>query len=277
MSFFDFLAAAFGPKSIANPAVEPTQVATMTPVSAPAVEQPTPQMSKVDEKPAVSGPMAPPTAIAANPDIHGVGIRVDHLVKMGASQANALKYCGYLNEACERFKINNFARICAFICQTFEESGNLSTVDENLHYNAVTMNRVWPKISLAEAQQVCAGGPQVVAERVYGGRMGNVNPGDGYKYRGRGFIQLTGHDNYAATSKALGVDFVGNPELIKEPEYCALSAAQYWHDAGCNEMSDPDNIDAVTHVTKKINGAWTNIDLRLANWRKAEQVFADLK
>jgi putative chitinase len=207
----------------------------------------------------------------------GVGIRVDHLLGMGVSQTNAEKYVGYLNDACERFQINTNARICAFIAQTCEESGNLSVISENLNYRPDVIVKLWPKFSYEVAKEACDSGPEAVGNLIYGNRMGNVNPGDGYKYRGRGFIQLTGRDNYALSSKFLGVDLVNNPDLVLQPEYCALTAAEYWQRNGCNELSDPDNEQAVEMVTKRINGGYINLDIRLANWRKAKRVFADIK
>lgn len=240
----------------------------VAPIVAPAVV--------VSPFPVISPAFGPSTSVAVSTQ-HGVGIRVDHLVGMGVSQANALKYVGFLNHACEHFEINNHARICAFIAQTCEESGNLSTVSEDLNYRADVVCRLWPRFTLAQASAACSAGPEAVGNLIYGGRMGNINPGDGYKFRGRGFIQLTGHDNYAESSKRLGVDLIANPDLVLVPEYCALTAADYWKNAGCNELSDPDTEESVKVVTKRINGGYINLETRLFNWRKAEVVFKDLK
>ncbi len=267
MSLLDIIAKAFAPK----------QIVPLSPPSLPvAVEIPAPVIPSV-VLPLSSPTFDAPTQVAANPNIHGVGIRVDHLLKMGVSQANALKYVGFLNESCEKYKINNHARITAFISQTCEESGNLSAVNENLNYRPEVICRLWPRFTLAQATAACKAGPEAVGNLIYGNRMGNVNPGDGYRFRGRGFIQLTGRDNYTASSKRLGVDLIGNPDLVSSPEYAALTAADYWANAGCNEMSDPDSEAAVKAVTRRINGGYINLDTRLAYWRKAGQIFSDLK
>jgi putative chitinase len=208
----------------------------------------------------------------------GVGITVEHLLKMGVSQLNADKYASFLNQACAKFKINTNARICAFISQICEESGNLSSVNENLGYTTKNMMTVWPsRFPTAESTMQFVGHPDLLANAVYGNRLGNSEPGDGYKYRGRGFIQLTFKGNYQASSKGLGVDLVSNPDLVSTPQYAALTAAEYWARNGCNEMADPDNLDAVVKVTKKINGGYINLDTRKAYWNKAKLVFADLK
>lgn len=266
--FFNLLARLFGPRLIPYVPYVPAPVTPVTPVI------PAPPVVQVSVK---SLPNGSQTVVSASIQ-HGVGIRVDHLTGMGVSQANALKHVGYLNEACERFEINNHARICAFISQICEESGMLSVTEENLHYSAQRMHEVWPgKFPTADAAQYAVnGGPEGIADAVYGGRLGNDMHGDGYKYRGRGFIQLTFKANYEASSHGCGADLVTNPDLVALPEYAALTAAEYWKRNGCNEMSDPDNMDAVTRVTKKINGGYINLPARQANWKKAEIVFADL-
>lgn len=272
MGLFDLIRALLPKPSAPAPAAPPAPVPTPLPMSVRTDAADWIAAAKFDPKPAPSsGSIAAPVAAGS------VGIRVDHLTRMGVSQANAEKYCSFLNEACARFSINSRARICAFISQICEESGNLSATTENLNYTAAGIMRIRTGWSAERAQSVVAGGPQSIANALYGGTLGNTDAGDGYKYRGRGFIQLTFKGNYAASGKGLGVDLVSNPDLVATPEYCALTAAEYWARNGCNQMSDPDTMDAVVAVTKKINGGYINLATRQANWNKAKAVFADLK
>lgn len=219
----------------------------------------------------------PEASPAPAPVAPGVGITREHLRAMGVSADNAARYIDGINESCERFNIDTNARICAFIAQILEETGNLAMVNENLNYGAARLTQVWPsRFPTIEAAQPYAGNPEKLANAVYGGRLGNSDPGDGYKYRGRGFIQLTFKGNYQASSDGLGVDLVSDPDLVSTPEYCALTSAEYWTRNGCNEMADGDSLDAITRITKRINGGYVNLDTRKANWQKAKRVFSDL-
>jgi predicted chitinase len=115
--------------------------------------------------------------------------------------------------------------------QCDHESKGFTKLEEGLRYKPERLMEISlsaRKKGLAACQKACADGPAAVAEIMYGGRMGNRNPGDGYKYRGRGFIQLTGFDNYKAASKATGVDYINNPDLAMEPEGAAKLAVWFW-------------------------------------------------
>lgn len=117
-----------------------------------------------------------------------------------------------------------------FMAQMDTESGGFRSLEENLNYKPKTLRKVFGKYfkTDAEAQAAADGGPEAIANKVYGGRMGNTDAGDGYKFRGRGFVQLTGKDNYAAASKALGIELVGHPELAADPAVAAQVATWYW-------------------------------------------------
>lgn len=148
-----------------------------------------------------------------------------------------------------------------FMSQLDHESGGFKVKEENLNYKPATLLKVFPKyFSSAEAASAAAqGGPQVIANRVYGGRMGNKEAGDGYKYRGRGYIQLTGKDNYAAASKAIGVDLLSNPDLAAEHDTAVKVAAWFWKSKKIGPMAAAGD---VTAVTKRINGGTHGLEDR---------------
>ncbi|MDP9528477.1 glycoside hydrolase family 19 protein [Pseudomonas protegens] len=143
-----------------------------------------------------------------------------------------------LNAAMARFKIDSPVRMAAFIAQVGHESGQLTRMIENLNYSADRLRAIWPnRFDAALAAQV-ARKPEQIANTVYAGRMGNTLAGDGWKYRGRGLIQLTGANNYRAAGAALGLDLVNHPELVEQPEAAALVAGWFWQSNGLNELAD---------------------------------------
>jgi putative chitinase len=113
--------------------------------------------------------------------------------------------------------------------------------------------------------------PEKIANKVYGGRMGNgtEETGEGWKYRGRGIKQLTGKENYDRCGSGLGVDLVGNPDLLLEPKYAALSAGWFWNKHNLNDLADKADIET---MTKRINGGLLGLDARKAAIQKAESV-----
>ncbi|MCE3608085.1 glycoside hydrolase family 19 protein [Massilia sp. P8910] len=261
-SFMDFLGSFFSktPVPAKAPAVPPVGP-TPAPVALPAAHAPKPD------------PM-----VFQWPAKQGVGITVDHLVRMGASPANAAKYCKAFNDVCERFGINTRARICAFIAQTFHESSCLRVVRENLNYTAKNCMDFWPKSFPTDASTVgYTMNPQALANKMYGGKNGNTQPGDGWRYSGRGVIQITFRGNYEPCGVALGLDLVNHPELLELPEHAVASAGWFWTDNKLNAVADGDNEAAVIRATEIINGRHNGLDNRMALWRKAKVVFASFK
>ncbi|MDI3391455.1 glycoside hydrolase family 19 protein [Pseudomonas sp. V98_8] len=145
-----------------------------------------------------------------------------------------------LNEAMARFKIEGRLRVASFLAQVGHESGQLRTVVENLNYSAEGLVKTWPNRFSRVSAAAVARKPEQIANIVYASRMGNgpAVTGDGWKYRGRGLIQVTGWVNYQACGSALGLDLLTKPELLEQPGYAALSAAWYWSKHGLNELSD---------------------------------------
>lgn len=154
-----------------------------------------------------------------------------------------------------------------FLSQMDVESGGFKALSENLNYRPDRLAAVFPKYfkTVADAQAVAAQGPEAIAERVYGGRMGNNQPGDGYRYRGRGVIQLTGRDNYARYGKILGIDLLGNPDLAADPDVAAKIAIAYWKDRGVSQPAQQGNVQA---VTQKINGGQNGLAERQAKYQE---------
>jgi len=177
-----------------------------------------------------------------------------------------------INETFEKFKIETRRQQAAFIAQCQHESGNFKLLSENLNYRAETLMKLWPKRfpTLDFANQY-ARNPKKIANMVYSGRMGNRDEasGDGYRFRGRGCIQLTGHANYFHAGQALGVDFVMEPDLVATPKYAALTAGWFWSTHDCNRLSEDANWVA---LTKKINGGVIGLDDRINHTNQALSV-----
>ena len=179
-----------------------------------------------------------------------------------------------LNETFERFGIVTHNQQAMFIGQCSHECGNFKLLEENLNYKAATLMKLWPKrFPTQEKANEFERNPRKIANSVYSLRMGNrdENSGDGFRFRGRGIIQLTGHSSYFHCGKALGVDFVANPDLVSSPKYAALSGGWFWSTHNLN--SPADGLD-YTKVTKIINGGTIGLDDRIKHVQQALAVLA---
>ncbi|HLL53080.1 MAG TPA: glycoside hydrolase family 19 protein [Myxococcaceae bacterium] len=174
-----------------------------------------------------------------------------------------------LQAAIDKFSINTKPRLAHFLAQVAHESGFLP-IEENLRYSAQRLCQVWPKLFTPQVAAQCEGNPEKIANLAYGNRLGNTQPGDGYKYRGRGLIQLTGRDNYAKYAKLLGQDIVNNPDLLLTHEVSALAAAAFWSDRGLNKLADQGGREMVAAITKLVNGGTHGLDERTAYFLKAQ-------
>ena len=165
-----------------------------------------------------------------------------------------------LKETFDKYQINTPKRQACFIGQCMHESGGFRLLRENLNYSARALMNTWPsRFPDADVAEQYARQPEKIANKVYGGRMGNTEDGDGAKFIGRGLIQLTGKDNYKAFGDAIGEDLVDNPQLVEEPRYAALSAGWFWNKRGLNALADVMDIDT---LTKRINGGSIGINDR---------------
>ena len=169
-----------------------------------------------------------------------------------------------------KYNISTTQRQACFIGQCQHESANFTKLEEGLNYSASRLMAVWPSRfpSLDVANQY-ANNPQKLANKVYGGRMGNIDENDGWNYHGRGLIQLTCKDNYANCGSGLGMDLVGDPDRLLDPQYAALSAGWFWNKKGLNSLADTQDYET---MTKRINGGIIGLDDRKAKIAKAISV-----
>lgn len=176
---------------------------------------------------------------------------------------------GPLNETFERFNISTPRQQAAFLGQCGHECGNFKVFEENLNYRAETLMKLWPKrFPTLEFAKQYERNPRKIANSVYSNRMGNRDEasGDGWRFRGSGALQLTGHANFYHASKALGVDFVADPELVRTPKYALLTAGWFWSTHNCNALAEAGDWVA---LTKKINGGTIGLDDRVKHTQLA--------
>ena len=181
-----------------------------------------------------------------------------------------------LPKVISQFRIDTPARLSHFLGQCAHESGGFKTTSENLNYRADRLLVVFPKYFNASNVGQYAGKPEKIASRVYGSRMGNGNEasGEGWKYRGRGYKQLTGKNNYAAFDAFVEDDILGNPDLVST-KYPLLSAAWFWHTNKLNAIADKGvSKESITEMTRKINGGVIGIDDRI---KRTNAYFSVLK
>jgi putative chitinase len=178
-----------------------------------------------------------------------------------------------LNAAMSKYQITTPARAAAFISQVGHESAQLTAVVENLNYSAQALQKTWPSRFSAEVASACARQPEKIANIAYASRMGNGAPGsgDGWKYRGRGLIQVTGKSNYQKCGDALGLDLITKPELLQEPMNAAMSAAWFWYANGLNPLADAGDLQT---ITRKINGGLNGYADRAEIFERALKVLA---
>ncbi len=186
---------------------------------------------------------------------------------VNAEQLKALhidpKWVDPLNETFERFGILTPRQQAAFIGQCGHECAHFRVLEENLNYRAETLTKLWAKrFPTLEFAKQYERQPKRIANYVYANRMGNRDEasGDGYRFRGRGCVQLTGSANYYHAGKALGVDFIMEPDLVATPQYAALTAGHFWNTQKLNPIAESGNNLA---LTKKINGGTIGLDDRI--------------
>lgn len=182
------------------------------------------------------------------------------------------RWAPVLSAAMARYEIDSPDRIASFVAQIGHESGQFNRLVESLIYSTPQrLMRVWPKRFPSEAMAA----PYVrnesrLANYVYANRLGNgdADSGDGFRFRGRGLIQITGRSNYAACGRALGLDLLNQPDLLVDPANAALSAAWFWNARGLNALADDrtgdDDLEDFAAITRAINGGTQGLQERLA-------------
>ncbi|HEX9171680.1 MAG TPA: lytic enzyme [Telluria sp.] len=170
-------------------------------------------------------------------------------------------------------------RVAHFIGQVLHESQALTVESENLHYSRERLVAVWPSrfLPLGPLEPALyARNPRKLANLVYGGRMGNVGRDDGFLYRGRGMLQLTGRDGYARVTRIVrrraprAPDFVADPDAVLNPAWCLHAAAATWDDKDCNALAD---LDDVAQLTRRINGGAHGLAQRAEWFRCAGEIW----
>lgn len=196
-------------------------------------------------------------------------MKAANLIVLGVPQAVAARFAEPLGGAMERFGINTPARKAAFVAQLLHESAMFTRTGENLNYSAKRLREVWPKrFPSDEIAAQYERSPEKLANLVYAGRMGNGDEksGDGWRFRGRGPIHLTGRSNYGACGKAIGHDLIAKPELLEQPDVGCLAAGWFWAagnptERDLNLLADRGDIAA---ISKAINGGTHGLAERIA-------------
>ena len=204
----------------------------------------------------------------------------------GCSNKVAEVWLPYFNSIPKNFGIDTPLRMAAFLAQVGHESAGLSRLEEGLNYSAEGLANTWPKRYAQTAQNglyaknsvgrylpstlaiQIARKPVLIASNTYANRMGNgsVESQEGWKYRGRGILQITGKSNYAELTLNTGIDFISNPDLLKEPAYALISACFFWKSNNLNVLADKKDI---VSLSKAINGGIIGLEHRKALYEKA--------
>jgi putative chitinase len=213
-----------------------------------------------------------------------VQLTADILQRCGCARGVSLTWAKPLSDACALYEIDTPARMAAFLAQTGHESDGFTRTVENLHYSAPRIRELaaasppgsrWHSLLGREAE--LSQNPAALAEAVYGGRMGNNQPGDGYRFRGRGALMNTGRANYEAVRDLLREkvpttpDLLAMPEALAEPKWASLAAAAFWHDHDLNALADVGSLDT---ITKRVNGGMIGSADRRARYAKARGALA---
>lgn len=180
-------------------------------------------------------------------------------------------------EVVEAYEINTVNRFAAFLAQCSHESQDFTRLSENLNYtNPKRLIDIWPSRFSKETAPLYAGNPEKLANKVYANRLGNgdENSGDGYKYRGRGILQLTGKSNYALCSKDIFGDdtLITNPDVLLQPSVAVLSACWFWKINNLNSICDRGDIIS---LTKKINGGTIGLAERENKYKEIKEILSN--
>ncbi|WP_205894903.1 glycoside hydrolase family 19 protein [Metapseudomonas otitidis] len=199
--------------------------------------------------------------------------RIDFSVPLDGSLLSSIALIESFEMAISHFSLTTPARQSAFLAQAAHESYGFTRLTENLNYSATGLAATWPgRFRGADGQpnalaRALHRRPEAIANVVYANRMGNgpEASGDGWRYRGRGLLQITGRAQYQRCGAALGLPLVEQPDLLAQPEPAVLSAAWFWQVNGLNELADAGDFEA---ITRRINGGLNGLAERRALWVK---------
>ena len=213
-----------------------------------------------------------------------VPLTVAQIVKAsGARAAEAEKFLPYLQGTCKAYDITSPRRIAGFLSQIGHESAGFTRLTENLDYSVQALLTMFGRHRITEKQAHLYGrkpgqraNQEGIANCIYGGKwgadnLGNVKPGDGWRFIGRGLKQLTGRDNYKRCGIALAEDFITYPDRLLMPVNAALSAGWFWSTHGLNSAADRGDVEA---MTKLVNGGPNGLEKRIALYHQGMAVFA---
>jgi putative chitinase len=178
-----------------------------------------------------------------------------------------------LGAATDQFDITSPPRLAAFLAQVAEESSEFRRLSEDLDFSTLRIMQVWPsRFPTTAAAAPYAHLPQKLANHVYANRLGNGDEasGDGWRYRGRGLLQITGRSNYQIASGALNHAFIDSPDDLATPVWAAVAAAQYWRSHGLNVLADVGTDAGFVAITRAINGGEAGLDSRRLYWMRAQ-------
>jgi putative chitinase len=216
--------------------------------------------------------VAPAVVSTPTPLANTTGLKLDTLKGHIPDSVIAM-----IPEVAAKFEINTPLRLAHFLAQCGHESGGFRLTQENLNYSAKGLNGIFKKyFPTLDSAVPYERKPEKIANKVYGGRMGNgtEGSGDGWKFHGRGFIQLTGKDNYTAFTKSIGEDCVNNPDLVAS-KYALASAAWFFNKNGLHKMADGGANDAtVTSITKRVNGGTIGLPDRIKHFNEYYKLLA---
>ena len=220
----------------------------------------------------IMGESTPVPAAPVQPIVPVGGLKLDKLRGHIPDAVIAM-----IPDTAAKFQINTPLRLAHFLAQCGHESGGFKATQENLNYSAKGLAGIFKKYFPTEAAAApYARQPQKIASKVYGGRMGNgpESTGEGYKFRGRGYIQLTGKENYTAFGKSIGEDILSNPDVVAS-KYALLSAAWFFSKNGLHKMADGGATDAVvTSITKRVNGGTIGLPDRIKHFKEYYHLLA---
>lgn len=160
----------------------------------------------------------------------------------------------------EQYRLVTPIRQAHFLAQVLNETGGFRIIEENLNYSAIRMCQVWPsRFPTLESAQPYARNPEALANKVYGGRMGNNQPGDGWRYRGRGLLQPTGCEAYRLVGRVIGVDLEADPDAAMAPKNLLPGSLAIWNAKKCSAYADLDDLRTVTRL---VNGGYIGLKER---------------
>ncbi|MCX5812471.1 MAG: peptidoglycan-binding protein [Proteobacteria bacterium] len=212
-----------------------------------------------------------PAPVGGTDNVNVSGLSMDKLVNhVPDAVINEIAGCA------EKFQINSSLRLAHFLAQCSHESGGFKVTQENLHYSADGLKKTFSKYFPGNLADSYARQPEKIASRVYANRMGNGDEAskDGYKFRGRGYIQLTGKNNYRAFDETVEDNILNDPDLVAS-KYPLLSAAWFWQSRSLNTLADKGSgEEVVTEITKKVNGGTIGLAERIKYFKEFYELLA---